>query len=370
LAARDNNSHRSAVKAIPAPGAGESVAVGMSGGVDSSVAALLLIRAGYNVTGVTFRLQCRGCLSEGHTQDGAEERAERVCRKLGIEHRVLDAVESFDKKVIDSFVREYVNGRTPNPCITCNENIKFPLLERFAQISGIDRIATGHYVKTVRERGTVFLEAANDRKKDQSYFLYRVPVRILERCIFPVGTIEKEEVRKIASETGIGTETGKESQDICFIPDGDFSGFLESRIPPQPGDVLDESGKRLGSHQGIFRYTLGQRRGLGISSVEPMYIKRIDMATNSIVLTDNEGLCSTDLICRNMKMRVRDPKLPLTARIRYRHRPAALSKITFAGGECRVSFLEPQRAPTPGQSLVIYSGDRVIGGGIIFSGGL
>ncbi len=342
----------------------------MSGGVDSSVAALLLLRAGYRVIGVTFKLQCRGCSSVVSIQDTAEERAARVCKKLGIEHRVLDAVESFNDKVIDSFVSEYDTGRTPNPCITCNENIKFPLLEGFAKSSGIDRIATGHYVRTVRERGAVFLETAFDRKKDQSYFLYRVPVRILERCIFPVGTLEKEEVRKIASETDIGTETGRESQDICFIPDGELSDFLESRIPPVPGKVLDEYGNQLGSHRGIFRYTLGQRRGLGISSAEPMYIRKIDVATNSIVLTDNEGLSSTEVICRKMKMRVRDPKLPLKARIRSGHNPAVISRIVFEGGECTVSFLEPQRAPTPGQSLVIYSGDRVIGGGIIFSGGL
>ncbi|MBU8920952.1 MAG: tRNA 2-thiouridine(34) synthase MnmA [Bacteroidales bacterium] len=370
MTTRDNNSSKIFAKTISAPRPGESVAVGMSGGVDSSVAALLLLRAGYQVTGVTFRLQCRGCLSEVSTGDIAEERAARVCKRLGIEHRVLDAVESFNNKVVDSFVREYDTGRTPNPCIICNENIKFPLLEGFAKSSGIDRIATGHYVRTVRDRGSVFLETAFDQKKDQSYFLYRVPVRILERCIFPVGTLEKNEVRKIASEAGVGTEIGRESQDICFIPDGDLSDFLENRIPPVSGDVLDESGNRLGRHRGIFRYTLGQRRGLGISSAEPMYIKRIDVATNSIVLTDNDGLCSTEVICRSMKMRVRDPKLPLKARIRYRHKPAAISKISFAGGECRVTFFEPQRAPTPGQSLVIYSGDRVIGGGIIFSGGL
>jgi len=359
---------------------GEGVVLGMSGGVDSSTAALLLRDAGYAVVGVTFRFYCPGCGGCGLAEDPHVARARSVCRALGIEHMAVDASGSFDGKVVESFVGEYRRGRTPNPCVVCNEMVKFPSLASVADSVGAAMIATGHYARASRDAsGKVWLEKGADPSKDQSYFLYRVPVRLLERCLFPLGGTTKQEVRKAASAAGLvplaGTQGGAEpgggeSQDVCFIPDGDLAGFLSSRIKPVPGEVVDESGRVIGSHEGIHRYTVGQRRGLGISGASPMYVRGIDPAANRIVLAENDRLFSLTAACFRLKMRVGRPAPPLKAKIRFRHSPAAVARIDIESGACTVVFAEKQRAVTPGQSLVLYDGARVLGGGIITASGM
>ncbi|MCU0638603.1 MAG: tRNA 2-thiouridine(34) synthase MnmA [Candidatus Krumholzibacteria bacterium] len=358
---------------------GEGVVLGMSGGVDSSTAALLLRDAGYAVVGVTFRFHCGGCGGRGLAEDPNVARARSVCRALGIEHMAVDASAPFGEKVVESFVGEYRRGRTPNPCVVCNETVKFPSLASVADSIGAAMIATGHYARASRDAsGKVWLEKGADPSKDQSYFLYRVPVSLLERCLFPLGGTTKQEVRKAASAAGLfqragtrgGAETGgRESQDVCFIPDGDLAGFLSSRIGPVPGEVVDESGRVIGSHEGVHRYTVGQRRGLGISGAVPMFVRSIDPAANRIVLAENDRLFSGSASCFRLRMRVRRPAPPLKAKIRFRHNPAEVARIDVEGGACTVVFAERQRAVTPGQSLVLFDGARVVGGGIITGSG-
>ncbi len=342
----------------------------MSGGIDSSTAALLLRDAGYTVVGVTFGFQCGACGGRDLSDDPSVIRARSVCGTLGIEHRAVDLTGDFRTKVVEDFIGEYRAGRTPNPCVTCNEKLKFPSIAAVAASLGAARIATGHYARTARDVGSrVWLEMSADRAKDQSYFLYRVPVDLLERCVFPLGNTTKEDVRKIAEEAGLSASTGRESQDICFIPGGDLPGFLSSYIEPDPGEVVDACGNVVGTHNGVFRYTVGQRKGLGISGASPMYVCSVDPAANRIVLAENDRLFSRSATCSRLRMRIRRPGLPLKARIRYRHGPAEVGRIEVGGGICRVVFVEEQRAVTPGQSLVLYSGTRIIGGGIITAHG-
>ncbi|HSG28828.1 MAG TPA: tRNA 2-thiouridine(34) synthase MnmA, partial [Candidatus Krumholzibacterium sp.] len=351
--------------AVRPPGKrGEAVAVGMSGGADSSVAAYLLREAGYSVTGLTLELSGEA----GHIagQDEAlAVRAAKICEKLGILHDTFDVRELFDEKVRRTFVEAYESGRTPNPCVRCNETVKFPAIARYADSRGIPLIATGHYAALARVGGRVLLSAAADEAKDQTYFMYRVPVRLLERAVFPLGRTTKDEVRLIAARLGIDAHTGRESQDICFIPDGDTQAFLERYIRARSGDVVDAGGRVLGRHGGIHRYTIGQRKGLGISTGSPAYVTEIDAGGGRVVLSGENDLFSRTVICGNLKMRTRDLALPLRAKIRYRHPPAPIRAISVSGGRCVVTFEREQRAPTPGQSLVIYRDKDIIGGGII-----
>ena len=345
---------------------GEKIVVGMSGGVDSSVAAALLAISGYTVTGLTLKFLCNDCGRGTRSEDNTFFRAEEVCRSLGIEHRTVDVSSEFRKKVIDHFTGEYRAGRTPNPCIICNEKIKFPAIAAAADSLGVRSIATGHYARLARDReGRLLLGEAKDHSKDQGYFLYRVPVKILKRIVFPLADLRKDEVRSVAAGIGLHTKTGKESQDICFLPDGDLSGFLSDYIKTAEGDVVDKDGKVLGSHGGTFRYTIGQRRGLGIASEAPLYVSSIDPGKNRIVLSDNESLFTDRVVCSGLRMRVRDPLLPLSARIRYRHKPAKVKSVERRKNNLAVSFEKSQRAVTSGQSLVLYSGGMIIGGGII-----
>ncbi len=338
----------------------------MSGGVDSSVAAALLAGSGYAVTGLTLKFLCNGCGKGAGSEDDTVSSAEEVCRSLGIEHRTVDVSHEFRKKVIDYFTGEYKAGRTPNPCIICNEKVKFPAIAAAADSLGVRSIATGHYARLARDReGRLLFGEAKDRLKDQGYFLYRVPVKILKRIVFPLAGLTKEEVRSLAAGIGLHTKTGKESQDICFLPDGDLSGFLSANISTSEGDVVDKNGNLLGRHRGTFQYTIGQRKGLGIASSAPLYVSSIDPGQKRIVLSDNESLFTDRVICSGLRMRVRDPLLPLSAKIRYRHRPAKVKSVERRKDTLAVSFERPQRAVTSGQSLVLYSGGMIIGGGII-----
>lgn len=348
-----------------------SAAVGLSGGVDSSAALWLLHRAGYRVAGVTLGIYCpieetgprrRAC------EAASIDRASRYCELLGVPHHIIDVEDRFHGTVIRDFVAQYRRGRTPNPCIVCNEKIKFPALAEAADRLGLTYIATGHHARIVRgSRGRPSLAVAADARKDQSYFLYRVPVALLQRCLFPVGVMQKAQARRIAARAGIERIAPRESQDVCFLREGDLGAFLDRYIDTVGGEVVDETGHVLGRHRGVWRYTVGQRRGLGISAASPLYVKRIDPRRNRIVLAPEEELFAATVRCRGVKLRSRSVAPPLVAKIRYRHPPAAVADIARGDGVLTVTFEQPQRAPTPGQSLVLYRDGVVIGGGIIDS---
>jgi tRNA-uridine 2-sulfurtransferase len=347
----------------------ETVVVGMSGGVDSAAAAWMLHERGYRVCGVTLRFYCyarsaaspRPCCS-----DALLRRARRLCAKLGIDHHVVDVEKEFDETVVRDFLDGYRAGRTPNPCILCNEKVKFPALAKAADRLGFDRIATGHYARLVPGgHGAPLLAAALDRKKDQSYFLYRVPVKILRRAIFPLGEAFKESVKSDSARFGPGHEGQKESQDVCFLPDGDLRGFLGERIGFAPGEIVDGRGRVLGRHDGAHLFTIGQRKGLGVAGGIPLYVSAIDTRANRVVLAGREEIFGAQALCGSLRLRSRDLAGGLAAKIRYGRAPAEVARAVRRGPLLEVAFREPQWAVTPGQSLVLYRGDVVVGGGII-----
>lgn len=353
--------------------AGDGVAVGMSGGMDSSAAALILHERGLDVVGVTLKFFCLSdrTLSPRACCSGDSIRcAKAVCNRLGIPHTIIDVEKQFDEKVIRYFLREYRSGRTPNPCIVCNEKIKFPALSAFADRMGLRWIATGHYAGlSPRKDRSVLLRAAADRTKDQSYFLYRVAAKHLARAIFPVGDMRKAETVEKVSRLGYTGGKKQESQDICFLPDGDIGAFIAGHLGTREGEVVDMEGKIIGRHRGHFYYTIGQRRGLGIPGDAPMYVRDIDATRNRVVLAPAEELFSRTVRFAQLKLRSRDPRIPLEAKIRYRHGPAPLESVSRKDGSMAVRFREPQRAVTPGQSIVLYRNDCVLGGGVIESSG-
>ena len=350
----------------------EHVVVGMSGGVDSAAAARILHEKGSRVFGVTLRFFCyarsagspRPCCS-----DALLTRARRLCAKLGIDHHVVDCEDEFRETVVRDFVDGYRAGRTPNPCVLCNEKVKFPALIRAADRLGCERIATGHYARLVSRRGGApLLAAAVDAKKDQSYFLYRVPARILRRTIFPLGEMLKESVKGAAVREGSGGEKQRESQDVCFLPDGDLRRFLGERIGFSAGDIIDRDGRVLGRHDGAHLYTVGQRKGLRYAGGVPLYVSAIDARRNRVVLGRRDEALSAAALCGSLRLRTRDLEGDLTAKIRYGRAPAGVAAIVRRGPLLEVTFREPQWAVTPGQSLVLYRGPLVIGGGIIEKG--
>ncbi len=340
------------------------VAVAMSGGVDSSVAAALLIEAGFDVVGLTMRLH----------DDGAQavSAARKVAGFLGIPHYVADFRRTFEKRVVGPFCREYAAGRTPNPCVLCNRDIKFGLLGKKAESLGAAFLATGHYaVVEVDARGTFHLKKAGDAKKDQSYFLYTLGQEELKRTLFPLGRLTKDLVRKKAASLGLPSAKSPDSQEICFIPGDDYAAFLEKRLPSafKPGPVVDASGNVLGRHPGIARYTVGQRKGLGISAAHPLYVISLDAAEDSVVVGRDMDLMRRSLLAGGLTWVTRaapSARFKCRARIRYRHGEASAVVHLAAGGRtCLVKFEDPQRAVTPGQSVVFYRGGEVLGGGII-----
>lgn len=401
----------------------------MSGGVDSSVAALLLRRAGYEVIGVTLRLYTapdpasmpanRGCC-------GLEdvEYARRVCQLLGVPHYFLNFEKEFKEHVIAYFVSEYERGRTPNPCLACNDKIKFDFLLRKSLAFGADAIATGHYARVVARTSPLYplsacgegrhavtpspstslrtgsarglprreiphsvrndirgygvrvverdgdrfrLLKAVDATKDQSYVLYTLGQTELSRLLLPVGGYTKAHLREIAREAGLPNADKPDSQEICFIGAGDYRGFLRQHIPARAGEVVDTEGRTLGAHNGVAGFTIGQRHGLGVAAGRPLYVVALDAASNRVVVGDQERLLATEAVASRVRyVSGNTPDGPMTVRAKYRYRsPEMEAELTPQGERTLVRFRQPQRALTPGQAIVFYRGDEVLGGGVI-----
>ena len=346
----------------------KKVLVGMSGGVDSAAAALLLERAGYETAGCTLKLYCAesGCGSDREAED-----ARLAAETMGLSFHLLDESAAFSEQVIGNFVETYCSGGTPNPCIECNRGVKFSALLRRAEELGMDYIATGHYarVRYDEESGRWQLLRGVDRSKDQSYVLYPLSQKILSHLLLPVGEYEKSEIRAMVAERGLHNAHKKDSQDICFVPDGDYVSFLtEKGVTLSPGDFVDGSGKILGQHRGQVCYTTGQRRGLGVSADRPLYVLRKDGQNNTVVLGDDAELFTRTVYARDfnwVSLPPADEPLRVTAKTRYSQKETAATLYRLADGTVRAEFDEGQRAVTAGQSLVCYAGELVVGGGII-----
>jgi len=349
----------------------ERVVVAMSGGVDSSVAAALLKEAGYEVIGVTMEIwPSNGQAFGGCCGIEAAEDAKRVAYKLDIPHYVMNFRDIFAQRVIDYFCVEYSLGRTPNPCIRCNQYIKFgALLQRIRELDA-DFMATGHYARIEQSPNGYRLLKAVDPTKDQSYFLYTLGQRELKHLLLPVGNFNKAQVRKLAVELGLPTANRRESQDICFTPDNDYRSFIARYIPLKPGDIVDTNDKVLGKHKGLALYTVGQHKGLGLNSSERLFVLRLDAASNRLVVGTEDELFSNRLNASQLSwVSGEAPSGNITAKIRYKS-PEVAVQLTLRDGMAEVLFHEPQRAITPGQAVVFYQGETVLGGGIIEEGEL
>jgi tRNA-specific 2-thiouridylase len=365
------------------------IAVAMSGGVDSSAAAALLKEQGHELIGFTMQLwnQRRG-ISVDENGDPLPSRccslddvydARRVAESLGFPFYVLNLEREFEDSVVEPFVASYLAGETPIPCVSCNSRLKFEALDRMALSLGCDKVATGHYARVEydsdADRYRIFRGA--DRNKDQSYFLWELTQEQLSRSLFPLGEMDKQAARAVAREADLYTADKQESQEICFVPDGKYSEFIdrylahEKRDLPSGGDIVTASGEVVGTHTGIHRYTIGQRRGLGISHERPLYVTAIERAKNQIIVGDESELDSIEFTARGVNWIAFDePTDPVRAqvRIRYRHEPAAATIYPLADAHARVVFDQPQRAITPGQTTIFYNGDEVLGGGWIERG--
>lgn len=338
----------------------------MSGGVDSTVATRILLDQGHEVVGATLDL------FSAPGNDNHVRNARAACDLLGIEHLVYDARSEFYKGVISPFVETYLAGETPNPCVLCNRRIKFGLLVNYAVEHGFDAVATGHYARIDRhgETGRYLLRKGSDPAKDQSYVLYGLTQHQLAHAMFPLGDLGKDAVRRIASENGFASAHAKESQDICFIPDGDYQGFIDRAAPGKvhQGPYLSVAGNEIGTHQGVTRYTIGQRRGIGIGFGKPMYVVAKNAQTNTVTLGGNDDLLSGGLVANEVNLIAIDTLArPVQARVKIRYNQKEQPALVEAGpdGSMKVIFEKPQRAVAPGQSVVLYQDDLVIGGAII-----
>jgi tRNA-specific 2-thiouridylase len=350
------------------------VVIAMSGGVDSSVSAALLKAQGYRVTGVSLQLydpmptepgtRMKTCCALDDVLD-----AGRVAKRLGIPFEVIDLRAEFKALVIDYFIAEYAAGRTPNPCIRCNDLIKFELLLQKAKEMGADFLATGHYARTeVDGEGREWLLTGLDPAKDQSYFLFMLTQEQLRHLLFPVGSLEKPRVRQLAAEFDLPVAQKHESQEICFIPDNDYVGFLESHgVVGKPGEIVTGEGDVVGRHFGLHRYTVGQRRGLGVAWSHPLHVVALDTELNRVVTGGRDELLRQVLVAGNATWSTlpESAEFRATCRIRYRHRPAPCRVVMLAENRFEVHFDYPQTSVTPGQAAVLYQGERVLGGGWI-----
>ena len=345
----------------------EKVLVAMSGGVDSAVAALLLKNAGYDVYGMTLRLWCADSLPLGEAQNELD--AKSICERLDIPFYVCDYSREFCDTVIADFISAYENGETPNPCVVCNRYVKFELMLREAERLGIDKVATGHYSKIESSDGRYIIKKGADLSKDQSYMLVKLTQDQLSRLLFPLGELTKAQIREIAEQNGLSVAHKKDSRDICFIPDGDYVAFIEGqtqKVYPK-GEFTDIFGNVLGEHQGLIRYTTGQRKGLGIALGAPMYVISKDVEGNRVVLGTNEQLFGSECVVTDVNGIAQDAfDAPMRAevKVRYSHTVSPAWIYPCEDG-VRVEFDTPQRAITKGQTAAFYSGDVLLGGGKI-----
>ena len=351
------------------------VVVGMSGGVDSSATAALLVEQGYEVIGVTLKLWPQDCTARATDKccgPQAVMDARAVCHKLGIPFYLVDEADTFQQQVIAYFAEEYRAGRTPNPCVLCNEKLKFGTLLRRAAQFGARYVATGHYARI--QHGSAgkrsLLLRGRDPQKDQSYFLFSLQQEQLAHALMPLGEITKTETRQLARDSGLKTADKEESMEICFVPDNDYGKFLTSagHVDKHAGDIVDVEGRVLGRHDGIEFFTVGQRKGLGIATGKPLYVIELDPGTNRVVVGDETGLERDDFHvanCNWIAYEVPPAEIRATVKIRYKH-PGTPAFITpLDSGRARVQLEAPQRAITPGQACVFYDGDVVLGGGWI-----
>jgi tRNA-specific 2-thiouridylase len=364
------------------------IAVAMSGGVDSSAAAAMLKAVGHELVGFTMQLwnQRRG-LSVGEDGEPLPSRccslddvydARRVAEELGFPFYVLNLERDFERDVVEPFVQSYLEGETPIPCVACNSRLKFASLDRMALSVGCEKVATGHYarVRYDESKDRYRLLRGLDARKDQTYFLWELTQEQLSRSLFPLGEMTKEEVREVARRHGLYVAEKKESQEICFVPDGDYAGFIDRYLEaegreaerPARGEIVDTAGHVVGEHEGVHRFTVGQRRGLGISRPLPLYVVRVEPESNRVIVGQDEELLSSEFTAAGVNWVAFDePDKPFAAdvRVRYRHTEAPATITPLEGGRARIRFEEPQRAVTPGQATVFYRGEEVLGGGWI-----
>lgn len=348
----------------------EKIAVAMSGGVDSSLTAAKLIDQGYDVIGITLKLWVKG-LSETEETDAVTD-SKIMCDFLNIPHYVVNAENIFKESVLDYFVTEYKNGRTPNPCVFCNRNVKFKLLIDKAMELGCSKIVTGHYAQIRYNEKTNLYEIHKgiDEKKDQSYVLYLLNQDMLSKILLPLGSETKAFTRKLANEKHLPVANKPDSLDICFLPDNDYKSFITSKIKNniKKGKIVHENGEVLGTHNGIFNYTIGQRKGLGIAYSYPLYVVRLDAKTNTVIVGPNESLFSKNMICDYYNFisgTIPNEPFVCEGKIRYAAKQAPCKVTILPNKQMKVEFETPQRAITPGQSVVLYNGTQLLGGGVI-----
>lgn len=345
------------------------ILVAMSGGVDSSTTAAILKREGHDVIGVTMQLWDygdgeSGCCSADDVRD-----ARRVADQIGIPHYVVNYMDVFKKYIVEDFIDKYISGKTPNPCVLCNQFMKFNFLLRRAMELGADYLATGHYAGVEEEGGKLYLRKAKDETKDQSYFLFALTQKELRRIIFPLGSMTKNEVREVANGMNLRVANKPDSQEVCFIAGGDYREFLKvhTEMENKEGEIVDTDGNVMGYHGGVQSFTVGQRRGLGIAKGKPLYVVKIEPELNRVIVGEEKDILRTVLVASNVVW-AEEPisgEAQVRAKIRYRHRESDAVVHTRSGEEALVEFKTPQRAITPGQAVVFYDGNRVLGGGWI-----